>query len=99
MDKLIHNYIINIIINKDKSINQQVKELQSFFIKINKLNKPHNDRFYLVEEFNDKKTLDLIYWIIRHNEYSEYEPLTKLSQEIADIVQYNENMTVFTKYI
>ena len=49
MDKLIHNYIINIIINKDKSINQQVKELQSFFIKINKLNKPHNDRSYLVE--------------------------------------------------
>ena len=96
MKKIIERYLIDIITNQKTSIIEKEKSIKLFFEKILKLNKPENDRTYKIY---DIKIIWLIYWFYRKDEMTLYKPITEISEDIEEIIKYNEDMVVFTKYI
>jgi hypothetical protein len=97
MKDIVKQFIVNIMTNKDLSINKQIEEINIFLLKIRKLNKPYN--YYELNKHIRDINSGFILEFIRNNGFTEYSPLEQLSQNITEVIEYNENMFVFTKYI
>lgn len=94
MQEIIYTHIVWIITDLDKSINQQAKEIEEFVDKINKLDIPPHSLWLCKQDYRE-----MILRFYRNDPYSEYKPLVELSEQIAKIIEHNNNMVIFSKYI
>lgn len=107
MKEIVMNYIVWLLISKDKSYNEIEKELLWFFLNIKRISYDSINYYSIFDNHISKDNIhDSYYKLIQNlyrNRFKESceidEELDNLCEDIANRIMYNENMTIFTKYI
>jgi hypothetical protein len=98
--KAIKEQIYLIVYNDDISLNQKSIILWRIFQKYSKYKKPDNyKRIFHIWDITQSKIKNIIIDCYKETQYQEEDGFDFLIKEIFEIIQYNEEIKTFNKYL